>query len=212
MKTARTVYLVGGDLEYRRSLARALRAAGYRTHAFANAADTMEATDYIEPGCVLLDTRLPDEDGMVLLRRLGELRAEMPVIVIDQAASVRSAVRAIQAGAVDVLEHPFDDAVLLAMLDQAFAELPARIRHELRVREAVLRSGRLTPREREVLHGMLGGLSSREIGGVIGIGIRTVEMHRANVMRKLDTDSLPGLMRLCLLAGLTSVDDEEAAA
>jgi two-component system response regulator FixJ len=211
MMTARTVYLVGGDPQFRRSLARMLRAVGFRTHAFASAADAIDATAYIDPGCVLLDAVLPDGDAFDLLGELGALRPELPVIMMDGAASVRTAVRAIRAGAIDFLERPFDDAALLGMLEQAFVQLPGRVRHELRVRDAMVKGGRLTPREREVLEGMLAGRSSREIGGAIGIGVRTVEMHRANVMRKLDTDSLPGLMRLCLLAGLTSVEDDAAA-
>lgn len=211
MITARIVYLIGGDPQFRRSLARMLRAVGFRTHAFASAADTIDATAYIEPGCVLLDAALPDGDAFDLLRGLGTLRPELPVIMMDGAANVRTAVSAIRAGAVDFLERPFDDAGLLAMLEQAFAQLPGRVRHELRVRDAIVKGDRLTPREREVLEGMLAGRSSREIGMTIGIGVRTVEMHRANVMRKLDTDSLPALMRLCLLAGLTSVEDDAAA-
>jgi two-component system, LuxR family, response regulator FixJ len=210
MITARIVYLVGGDPEFRRSLARMLRAIGLRTHAFATAADTIDATAYIEPGCILLDAALPDGDAFGLLGDLGSLRPEMPVIMMDEAASVQTAVRAIRAGAMDFIERPFDDAALLAMLEQAFAQLPGRVRHELRVRDAVVKGDRLTPREREVLEGMLTGRSSREIGGMIGIGVRTVEMHRANVMRKLDTDNLPALMRLCLLAGLTSVEEDAA--
>lgn len=211
MIAARIVYLAGGDPEFRRSLARMLRAVGFRTHAFASAADMIDATAYIDPGCVLLDAALPDGDALGLLREFGTLRPEMPVIMMDQAASVQTAVRAIRAGAIDFVERPFDDAVLLAMLEQAFAQLPGRVRHGLRVRDAMLKGDRLTPREREVLDGMLAGRSSREIGGVIGIGVRTVEMHRANVMRKLDTDSLPALMRLCLLAGLTSIEEGAVA-
>lgn len=212
MNTSRIVYLVGGDPQSRRSLARILRAVGYRTHAFASAADMIEATAYIEPGCVLLDGRLPDARGIDLLRELANRRPEMPIIEMGDAGCVQNAVRAIRAGAVDFIERPFSDAALLGMLDHAFAQLPSRVRHELRVRDAVLKGDSLTPREREVLAGMLNGLSSRVIGDRIGIGVRTVEMHRANVMRKLDTDSLPALMRLCLLAGLTSVEQDEAAA
>jgi len=210
MIAARIVYLVGGDPEFRRSLARMLRAEGFRTHAFANATDMIDATAYIDPGCVLLDGALPDGDAFDLLRELGTLRPEMPVIMMYQAASVQTAVRAIREGAIDFVERPFDDIVLLATLEQAFTKLPGRVRRELRVRDAVVKSDRLTPREREVLDGMLAGRSSREIGGAIGIGVRTVEMHRANVMRKLDTDSLPALMRLCLLAGLTNIEDGAA--
>lgn len=212
MIASRIVYLVGGDPQFRSSLARMLRAAGYRTHAFASAADMIEATAYIEPGCVLLDGRLPGGPGIELLRELTGRRPEMPVIKMGDAGSVRNAVRAIRAGAVDYIERPASDAVLLAVLDHAFAQLPGRVRRELRVREAVLKGDSLTPRERDVLAGMLDGLSSRVIGDRIGIGVRTVEMHRANVMRKLDTESLPALMRLCLLAGLTSIEDDEAAA
>lgn len=208
--TARIVYLVGGDPQFRRSVARMLRSMGFRTHAFASGADMIDGTAYIEPGCVLLEAALPDGDVFELLRDLAVLRPEMPVIVMDEAASVQTAVRAIRAGAIDFIERPFNDAALLAMLEQAFTQLPGRVRHELRVRDAVLKGDRLTPREREVLDGMLAGHSSREIGAMIGIGVRTVEMHRANVMRKLDTDSLPALMRLCLLAGLTRVEDDAA--
>ncbi len=212
MMAARIVYLVGGDPLFRRSLAQALRATGFQTHAFGSASDLIEATAYIEPGCMLIDASLPDGDAFGLLCEFGRLRPEMPVIMMDEAASVQAAVRAIRAGAVDFIERPFANAALLAMLEQAFAQLPGRVRHELRVRAAVMKGGRLTRREREVLDGMLLGRSSREIGTRIGIGVRTVEMHRANVMRKLDTDSLPALMRLCLLAGLTSVEEEDAVA
>jgi two-component system response regulator FixJ len=211
MIAARIVYLVGGGLEFRRSLARMLRAVGFLTHAFGSAPDMIDATAYIEPGCVLLDAGLPDGGAFDLLCDLGRLRPEMPVIMMDEAANVRTAVRAVRAGAADFIERPFADAALLAMLEQAFAQLPGRVRHDVRVRAAVTKGDRLTRREHEVLDGMLAGHSSREIGVRIGIGVRTVEMHRASVMRKLDTDSLPALMRLCLLAGLTSVEEDAAA-
>lgn len=212
MIVSRIVYLVGGDSHFRHSLARMLRAMGFRTHAFATVSDMIDATAYIDPGCILLDARLPDGDVFTVLRELGARRPEMPVVVIDEALSVRAAVNAIRCGAADFIERPFADATLLAILEQAFVTLPGRVRHEHRVREAMVRSDRLTPREREVLDGMLTGQSSREIGRQIGIGVRTVEMHRANVMRKLNTSSLPALMRLCLLAGLTSVEEDDEAA
>ncbi|MDH7637800.1 response regulator transcription factor [Sphingomonas oryzagri] len=209
--TTRIVYLVGGSPQTRRSLARILRVTGFRTHAFATAADLIDATAYIEPGCVLLDTDLPDGDSIDLLRQLGEIRPDLPVIIMAADADVPAAVRAIRAGAFDFIAQPLADVALLAMLEQAFAHLPQRVRHALKVRDAMVKGGRLTPRERDVLDGMLAGRANREIGDALGIGVRTVEMHRANVMRKLDADSLPALMRLCLLAGITSVESDEAA-
>lgn len=211
MMTARIVYLVGGTPQSRRSLARILRVTGFRTHAFATAADLIDATAYIEPGCVLLDADLPDRESIELLRELGEVRPDLPVIIMAADAGVPAAVRAIRAGALDFIEQPFADAALLAMLEQAFVHLPQRVRHALKVRDAVVKGERLTARERDVLDGMLAGRANREIGDALGIGVRTVEMHRANVMRKLDADSLPALMRLCLLAGLISVESDEAA-
>lgn len=209
--TTRTVYLVGGNPQSRRSLARTLRLTGFRTHAFAAAADLIDATAYIEPGGVLLDADLPDSDSIDLLRELGEIRPDLPVIIMAADASVPAAVRAIRAGALDFIEQPFSDTALLAMLEQAFIHLPQRVRRALKVRDAVVKGDRLTPRERDVLDGMLTGRANREIGDALGIGVRTVEMHRANVMRKLDADSLPALMRLCLLAGITTVESDEAA-
>ncbi|WP_454883849.1 response regulator transcription factor [Sphingomonas oryzagri] len=209
--TTRTIYLVGGNPESRRSLTRILRVTGFRTHAFATAADLIDATAYIEPGCVLLDTDLPGGDSIELLRELGRLRPDLPVIVMAVDASVPSAVRAMRAGALDFIELPFAETTLLAMLEQAFVHLPQRVRHALKVRDALVKGERLTPRERDVLDGMLAGRANREIGDALGIGVRTVEMHRANVMRKLDADNLPALMRLCLLAGLTSLEADEAA-
>jgi two-component system response regulator FixJ len=132
--TQHIIYIVDGDAAARRSLAMALRAKGFATHAFGSAADLIEASTYIPPGCILLDLQLPDRNGLEVLGLLKQARPEMPVIAITGEPSIRTAVSAIKTGATDFLEKPFPISLLSRMLDQACAGLAARSGREERAR------------------------------------------------------------------------------
>jgi two-component system response regulator FixJ len=212
VETEQIIYIVDGDATARRSLAMALRAKGFATHAFGSAADLIEASTYIPPGCILLDLQLPDQDGLEVLRLLKQTRPEMPVIAVTGEPSIRTAVNAIKSGAADFLEKPFPISLLSRMLGQACAGLTARSGREERAREASARIARLTPRENEVLAGLLEGLSSRLLADRLSLSVRTVEMHRANLMRKLEVQSLAELTRVVISAGLSAMESDERAA
>lgn len=209
MRRRQTIYIVDADAHFRRSLARTLRSRDIDTRAFENASDVIDASRYIVPGCFLIDLGIPDAGGIELIRTLTALRPEMPLILMAEAATARIAVRALQAGAVDILERPFDDATMLMMIWEALGTLRQRVRDHDRASTAKSRVAQLTPRELDVFKGVIAGRSSRAIGDVLGIGMRTVEMHRANMMRKMGASSQPELSRMATLAGFDPHDDDE---
>jgi len=143
---------------------------------------------------------MPEMDGLELQRRLKELKARFPVIVMTGHGDVSLAVAAMKAGAVDFLEKPFDDEALLSAIRTALARHASD--SEQQARQAAVRSrlAGLSPREREVLQGLMAGKANKVIAYDLGISARTVEVHRANVMTKMQADSLSELIRLALSA------------
>jgi two-component system response regulator FixJ len=153
------------------------------------------------PGCILLDVRMPGMDGLEVQRALATRGVTMPVVVLTGHGDVPIAVQAMKAGAVEFLEKPFERAMLLHALDTAFAQ---RERHDLAAlsaQEAILRIAALTPRERDVLRGLADGLPNKTIAYDLGISPRTVEVHRANIMTKLEVHSFPAALRIAFAAG-----------
>ncbi|TCK17871.1 LuxR family two component transcriptional regulator [Thiogranum longum] len=154
------------------------------------------------PGCVVLDVRMPDINGMELYARLKKLGATIPVIIVTGHADVAMAVRAMKAGAYDFIEKPYNDALMLELLQSAIAcDRDERLR-KTQVDNVRSRIERLTPREYEVMKYVLHSKQNKVIASELGISIKTVELHRANLMTKMDAASPTELVRLAMIAGL----------
>ena len=202
MSDRKLVHIVDDEEAIRRSASFMLKTSGYAVETWANGALFLKEIRHVPEGCVLLDVRMPEMDGLEVQQAMLERGVTMPVIVLTGHADVSIAVRAMKAGAVDFLEKPFEKAVLIASSEAAFARMAAADGAAARAAEAEVVLGILTPREREVLEGLAQGLPNKTIAYDLGISPRTVEVHRANLMAKLDVRSLSDALRLAFAAGL----------
>lgn len=202
MPDRKLVHIVDDEDAIRRSASFMLKTSGYAVETWATGVAFLKEVRHIEAGCVLLDVRMPDMDGLEVQQALLERGVTMPVIVLTGHADVSIAVRAMKAGAVDFLEKPFEKAVLIAAIETAFDRLEKADGAAARTAEANVVLGVLTPREREVLDGLAQGLPNKTIAYDLGISPRTVEVHRANLMAKLEVRSLSDALRLAFAAGL----------
>jgi two-component system, LuxR family, response regulator FixJ len=198
-----SVYVIDDDRDVRRSLSFMLSAAEIRSHPFGSGLDFLEALSDLEPGCILLDLRMPQMDGFEVMNALVERKVDWPVIVMTGHGEVPIAVRAMKLGAVDFVEKPFSEQALLGCFGQAFDLLKEREVAGRRRREAHERAALLTGRETEVLKSLLAGQSNKEIAQSLGISLRTVEMHRGNMMDRLQASSLAEALTIALEAGIT---------
>jgi two-component system response regulator FixJ len=194
------VHVVDDDGAVRDSLAFLLGSAGLAVRTYASAAAFLDAMPIAGPGCVLTDVRMPDMDGLTLQRRLADLGSALPVIVMTGHGDVPIAVAALKTGAVDFLEKPFDDDRLIEVVREALAASLQAQRAADEIRGIVARMETLTPRERDVLDGLLAGRSNKEIAQELGSSPRTVEVHRARVMDKMGVHSVAELVRMALAA------------
>jgi two-component system response regulator FixJ len=174
------VYIVDDDAKIRTMVGRMLACAGRESQEFASATAFLQALPTLPPGCVLLDINMPDESGLAVLTRLERL--PLPVIMVSGSPDVGDAITAFRRGAVHFVRKPFRRAALLDALTEAQAVLSAR-QAEIARRAAAERI-HLTPREREVLGAMAEGRQSKAIAWQLGLSIRTVEMHRSNLLAK----------------------------
>lgn len=196
-----TVYLVDDDASVRDSLALMLGLAGYATAAFADAESFLAAWRPQWAGCVVTDLRLPGASGLELQAALASRGSRLPVIVITAHGDVTSARAAFRGAAVDFLEKPFDEAQLRSAIDAALALEDRRVAAERARDAAARRLEQLTAREREVLELAARGLHAKEIAASLGISPRTVEVHKARIMEKLDVRNVAELVRFALAAG-----------
>ncbi|SDH63297.1 MULTISPECIES: response regulator transcription factor [Bradyrhizobium] len=211
----RIVYIVDDDPALLGSLERTFRAAGLTAGltavSYQTASAFLDAAPDLSEGCLLLDIIMPEMDGLELQERLNSLGFNMPVIVMTAWGDVETAVQAMKSGAVDFIEKPFNDEALLDAINAALA----LDRGPTRDRESVVASklmAKLSPRERQVLDGLVGGSSTKQIAYDLGISARTVEVHRARMLARLGTHSLAEAIRLAVLAGLPPADLEANAA
>jgi RNA polymerase sigma factor (sigma-70 family) len=196
-----TVFIVDDDPSVRDSLGLLLGLRGHRTAIFADADSFLRAYRPDWRGCVLIDIRMPGMDGLELQKRLNALGCSLPVVVMTGHGDVESAREAFKAQAVDFLEKPLDQARLMAAIDDALSKCEAT-RQEADRRDAFARLlSTLTPREREVMDMIVAGGHNRDIAEKLGISPRTVEVHKARVMQKLQVDGVAQLVRLSLGAG-----------
>lgn len=173
---------------------------------FASGADFLAALPDLEPGCILLDVRMPDMDGLAVMAELGARGIDWPVIFMTGHGEVPVAVEAMKLGAIDFLQKPFAEQALLACFDRGFALLDERSADAGRRADARSRIEHLTTREREVLQGLRAGLSNKLIADRLGISLRTVEMHRGNMMDRLGVDNLAEALTLAMESGLASLE------
>lgn len=200
------IYIVDDDAAIRRSMALMLDAAGIRNRAFSSGDEFLAETDSLPPGTVLLDIRMPGTDGLEVLETLRRRDIIWPVIVMTGHGDVPMAVRAIRLGAIDFLEKPFREEDLEAALGAAARLLQDHSTDAARRVRAREQIARLTPRETEVLRGLLAGMANKVIAHRFGISLRTAEMHRANLMTKLEVKSLADVMRLAGQADVAPLD------
>ena len=178
------------------------RAAGYRVQTYADGVTFLDVVASADPGCILLDVQMPRKDGLTVLTELNELGIDMPVIVLTGHGDVSVAVAAMKGGAVDFVEKPYEKAKLLEILSAAFDKVESRDVREKLAGEAKSRLANLTQREHEVLEGLVEGLTNKAIAERLSISPRTVEIHRAHVMQKLEVESLSSALRIAFAAGL----------
>jgi two-component system, LuxR family, response regulator FixJ len=203
----RIVYVVDDDAALLGSLERTFRAAGLRTVSYQTASAFLAAAPGLSAGCLLLDIIMPDMDGLELQERLNSLGFNMPVIAMTAWGDVETAVQAMKSGAVDFIEKPFNDEALLDAINAALA----LDRSSTRDRESVVAAklmAKLSPRERQVLDGLVAGRSTKQMAHDLGISARTVEVHRARMLARLGTHSLAEAIRLAVQAGLSPTDFE----
>ncbi|HET9577726.1 MAG TPA: response regulator [Usitatibacter sp.] len=193
-----TVFIIDDDAAVRDSLALRLGIEGYRTALFADAEAFLSAVDRGAGGCVVADVKLPGASGLELQAELQRRGIVMPVVIITAHGDVASARTAFQAKAIDFLPKPFDTMQLLSAVSTAFEREEARLKGEAQRREETSKLSRLTAREREVLDRVAEGLHAKEIAARMGISPRTVEVHKARIMEKLDARNVAELVRLAV--------------
>lgn len=196
------IYVVDDDEAIRRSLSFLLRTSGFAVELFEGGLSFLKAAGALAPGCVLLDVRMPDMDGLEVQRELRARGVMLPVIIMTGHGDVDMAVAAMKAGASDFIEKPFEKAALLACIEAARAQSVAARGASAQAQEAQARLNILTDRERDVLNGLVEGLPNKTIAFDLGISPRTVEIHRANLMQKLDVRSLAEALRIAFHAGV----------
>lgn len=199
---AQLVYVVDDDEAVRDSLGSLLDAHGYTVHTFPTASEFLVAAAMLRPGCLITDIRMPGIDGLELQRQLAERTLSFPMIVITGHGDVPLAVQAMKAGAVDFIEKPFSVDAILASIRTGLARLTDSGEPDQLAAEVAAKLARLTPREREVLDGLLAGLPNKSIAYDLAISPRTVEIHRARVMEKTGARSISELVRMCITAGI----------
>jgi two-component system, LuxR family, response regulator FixJ len=197
------VYIVDDDAAVRDSIAALLSLHGYTVQQFASARDYLAGIELLPRGCVLLDIRMPGMSGLELQDELNRCGRTEPIVFITGHGDIELAVRAMKAGARDFLQKPFDEAALLRAIDEAQAT--NRIAREpARDPAAQASLAALTWREREILAHVLRGLTSKEIGQALGISVRTVDIHRGNIMNKTGTRNVVELVLLAMSGGFAA--------
>jgi len=196
------VHVIDDDEALRESLAFLLSTAQIEVESYASAVAFLEAVPNTQLSCVITDVRMPGLSGIDLLRRLKELKIDVPVIVITGHGDVPLAVEAMKVGAVDFLEKPFDDEVLLASVRAALTRQVGDNKRSAERAEIETKLSALSNRERDVLGGLVAGRANKQIAYDLGISPRTVEIYRANLMNKMQAGSLSDLVRMALIVGI----------
>ena len=196
------VYVIDDDEAMRESLNFLLVSTGFDVVLFESAQIFLDALPDLAFGCVLSDVRMPGIDGIELLKRMKARNSPLPIVIMTGHGDIPLAVEAMKLGAVDFLEKPFDDDRLVAMIETAIRRAEPAAKSEALTQDIVARVATLSPRERQVMDGLIAGLSNKLIARDYDISPRTIEVYRANVMTKMQAGSLSELVRLAMRAGL----------
>ena len=192
------VFIVDDDHAVRDSIKTLLSSVGIKSQTHANADEFLSNYDPSEPGCLILDVRMPGMSGPDLQKKLSDMRVSIPTIVISGHGDIRTAVESLQAGAIDFLEKPLREQRLLELVAKGF-EKDAQVRSTtIEYKSIKIRMALLSPREHEVLEIVTAGKSNKMIADVLKISHKTVESHRTNIMRKMDAQSVADLVRMAL--------------
>ncbi|WP_084582763.1 response regulator transcription factor [Sphingomonas azotifigens] len=202
MSERKRIHLVDDEESVRRSTSFMLRTSGYDVDTYVSGVAFLDKVEHARPGCILLDVRMPEMDGIEVQAELARRGVKLPVIVLTGHGDVGTAVAAMKGGAIDFLEKPFERDALVAALERGFERLEAGDAAVATQAEAERRIGLLSPREQDVLRGLVRGHPNKTIAYDLGISPRTVEVHRANAMAKLEARSLSEALRLAFAAGL----------
>ena len=196
------IYVVDDDDAVRQSLEFLLSTAGIKSRGFESGKAFLEALPQIDSGCVVTDVRMPEITGIELLKQVRRQKPGLPVIVITGHGDVSLAVEAMKIGAVDFLEKPFDDDILIAAVKSALDNVADSGRRNAEIGEINEKLAALSNRERQVLEGLVAGQPNKMIAFDLGISPRTVEIYRANLMTKMAANSLSDLVRMAMQAGI----------
>ncbi len=197
-----TVYVIDDDRLARESLKWLMETAHLPVSVFESGLDFLDQFKPGASGCVLVDVRMPDINGMELHTMLKERDATIPVIIVTGHGDIPMAVRAMKAGAYDFIEKPYNDALMLERVQSAIAfDLDSR-RNQEQIDDIRKRAAQLTPREQQVMSYVLRPMQNKGIAAELGISVKTVELHRAHLMEKMQATSPTELVRLALIAGL----------
>ena len=200
MRTEKLVHIVDDDDSVRRSVAFMLKHAGYQVESYASGIEFLKEAKHAERGCVLLDVRMPEMDGLEVQQEMASRGIDMPVVILTGHGDVGVAVKAMRAGAINFIEKPYAKEALLRAIEEAYGRLDRQHDKELKANEAQVRLASLTGRERDVLNGLVAGNPNKTIAYDLGISPRTVEIYRANVMEKLRARSLSEALRIAFIA------------
>ena len=196
------VYVIDDDEAMRDSLSFLLDSAGFKVTLFESALNFLDTLPGLDFGCVVSDVRMPGLDGIELLKRMKAARSTFPILIMTGHGDVPLAVEAMKLGAVDFLEKPFEDDRLIGMIEAAVRQAEPAAKSEAVTLDIATRIASLSPRERQVMGGLIAGLSNKLIARDYDISPRTIEVYRANVMTKMQANSLSELVRLAMRAGM----------
>jgi two-component system, LuxR family, response regulator FixJ len=202
MRERGKVYIIDDDEAMRDSLNFLLDSANFDVTLFETAMKFLELLPNLQFGCVVSDVRMPGIDGIELLKRMQALNSTFPIVIMTGHGDVPLAVEAMKLGAVDFLEKPFEDDRLIGMIEAAIRQAEPAAKSGAAALDIAARIATLSPRERQVMDGLIAGLSNKLIARDYDISPRTIEVYRANVMTKMQANSLSELVRLAMRAGL----------
>jgi len=195
---ASTVYIVDDDEAVRDSLRWLLEANSYRVRAYASAESFLAEYDEQQPGVLIVDVRMPGMSGLELQEQLIARKSTMPVVFITGHGDIPMAISTMKKGAVDFLEKPFDETALREIVGRMFEQANQRLTQAKAVRQHEAMLARLTSREQQVLERIVAGRLNKQIADDLGISIKTVEAHRANIMEKLNANTVADLLKIAL--------------
>lgn len=196
------VFVVDDDVEVSRSLTLFLNSVGLEARGYTSGEQFLSEVEGLQPGCILLDIRMAGLDAFDVMKSLGSSRERLATIVMTGHGDIATAVKAMRSGAVDFIEKPFEEELILRAITRGFELLEHKVRVHARRTAALELVRTLTPRETEVLKGMIDGRPNKLLAHDLGISVRTVEVHRANIMDRLGAKSAAQVIRIAYDADL----------